>query len=189
MTAKFEPSQCPDPPSFHPRLPGPKMTRSWLRPTAASTSPGQRRRSRAADTDRRECGRRFSSTPPDAGAATGYALNVANGLIPSDWTIVVETLDRRERKVLVKGGSHPRYLTSGHIVFARSGSLLAVPFDITRLEVTGSPAVVVEDVMHAEGGENNDLNSGVAQFSVANNGSLAYVPAALPGIRCSPSLG
>ena len=134
-------------------------------------------------------GEGFQVLPHMLAPRRALLLNVANGLIPSDWTIVVETLDRRERKVLVKGGSHPRYLTSGHIVFARSGSLLAVPFDITRLEVTGSPAVVVEDVMHAEGGENNDLNSGVAQFSVANNGSLAYVPAALPGIRCSPSLG
>jgi len=102
-------------------------------------------------------------------------FNVAAGLIPSEWDIVVESLDTGQRHVVVEGGSDPRYLSSGHIVFVRTGTLMAVPFDVTRLEATGAPVVVVEDVMHSERGFNNDLNAGAGQFSVSRSGSLAYV--------------
>jgi serine/threonine protein kinase/Tol biopolymer transport system component len=104
-------------------------------------------------------------------------FNVATeGQVPSDWTIVVQSLEGGERQTVAVGGSDPRYLPSGHIVFARSGSLIAVPFDVDRLEVTGAPAVVLEDVMHGERGGNDILNFGAAQFSVSNTGSLTYVP-------------
>jgi len=108
----------------------------------------------------------------------GRALlyNQRAGLRPSEWDIVVESLDSSQRHVVVEGGSDPRYVASGHVVFARSGTLMAVPFDVTRLEVTGAPVVVVEDVMHAERGANPVMSSGAGQFSVSSSGSLAYVP-------------
>ena len=102
--------------------------------------------------------------------------NVALGEVPSQWDIVVESLDTGQRRVVVEGGSDPRYVSSGHIVFVRTGSLMAVPFDVRRLEVTGAPVVVVEDVMQAEQGTNSSLNTGAGQFSVSDSGSLAYVP-------------
>src|SRR3970282_1215611 len=109
-------------------------------------------------------------------------FNVANSLVPSEWDIVVDTLDGTARKVVIDGGSHPRYVPSGHIVFARHGALLAVAFDVDRLEAMGAPVVVVENVMHGEGGHNTGLNLGAAQFSVANAGALAYVPGGIyPG--------
>ena len=101
--------------------------------------------------------------------------NVALGEVPSQWDIVVESLDTGQRRVVVEGGSDPRYISSGHIVFVRTGSLMAVPFDVARLEVTGAPVVVVEDVMQAERGINGYLNTGAGQFSVSQSGSLAYI--------------
>ena len=107
----------------------------------------------------------------------GLLFNVVNqSSVPSDWAVVVETLDGSKRRLVVEGGSYPRYVPSGHIVFARHGAMLAVPFDASRLSVNGAPVVVVEDVMHGEGGRNSELNFGTAQFSVSNTGSLAYVP-------------
>ena len=47
---------------------------------------------------------------------------------------------------------------------------MAVPFDLTRLEVTGGPVPVVEGVAHAT------VTTGAAQFSVSSLGSLVYVP-------------
>ena len=105
--------------------------------------------------------------------------NVALGEVPSQWDIVVESLDTGRRRVVVEGGSDPRYVSSGHIVFVRTGSLMAVPFDVRRLEVTGAPVVAVEDVMQAERGTDSSLNSGAGQFSVSDSGSLAYVPGGL----------
>jgi|TARA_B100002003_G_C14151629_1_gene553930 serine/threonine-protein kinase len=107
----------------------------------------------------------------------GRALlfNVATARAPSEWNIIVESLDTGDRRVVVEGGSDPRYVASGHLVFVRSGALMAVPFDVDRLEATGAPVVVVEDVMHAERGQSGSLNTGVGQFSVSRSGELAYV--------------
>ena len=102
--------------------------------------------------------------------------NVALGEVPSEWDIVVESLDTGERRVVVEGGSDPRYVSTGHIVFVRTGSLMAVPFDVQRPEMTGAPVVVVEDVMQAERAVNGNLNTGTGQFTVSRSGSLAYVP-------------
>ena len=95
--------------------------------------------------------------------------------IPGEWDIFVQSLESGERQLLVEGGSDPRYLASGHIAFARAGTLMAVPFDARLLEVTAPPIVVIEDLMHGDRGVNSDLNLGAAQFSVSNSGSLAYV--------------
>ena len=55
-----------------------------------------------------------------------------------DATIVAQRLDSGERKVLVRGGTSPRYLPTGQLVYARAGGLYAVTLDPRSLEVTGS---------------------------------------------------
>ena len=95
---------------------------------------------------------------------------------PSDWAISIAPLDDPDARVHIENGSDPRYLHTGHILFARGGKLLAVPLDVNRLEVTGAPFVVLENIMHGEGGANTNLNLGAAQFSTADTGTLAYVP-------------
>ena len=85
--------------------------------------------------------------------------------------IVVEHLETGERRVVIEGGSHARYVPTGHLVYARAGRLLAVPFDLGRLEVTGAPVPVVEGVKRTYA-----YTTGVTQFSFSGNGSLVYVP-------------
>ena len=104
-----------------------------------------------------------------------FNVRQTGDLNPSDWAIIVAPLDDTSARVHIENGSDPRYLPTGHIAFARSGKLLAVPFDINRLEVTGAPIVVLENIMHGEGGANNILNAGTAQYSTADTGTLAYV--------------
>jgi len=79
-----------------------------------------------------------------------------------------------QKKVLVDGGTHPRYSPSGHLVYARNGQLLAVRFDPGRLEVTGQPFTVLEGVLMSR-------NSGVANFDIAASGDLAYIPGKAEG--------
>jgi serine/threonine protein kinase/Tol biopolymer transport system component len=84
------------------------------------------------------------------------------------------SLDTGKQRVLVEGGTYARYVPSGHIVYARAGGLLAVPFDLQRLEVTGAPVSILEGV-------GMDPSFGSAYFSSSADGLLAYVPGGLTG--------
>ena len=55
----------------------------------------------------------------------------------------------------------------GYLLFVREGTLMAQPFDLSTLSVTGSPMPVAEDLLYLR-----DL--GQADFSVSTNGVLAY---------------
>jgi hypothetical protein len=94
---------------------------------------------------------------------------------PSRSDIAVETLDTHERTTVVRGGTFPRFVASGHLVFARSGKLLAVPFDPATRTTSGNPVVVGEDVMVSEAGRAYFRNNGTGQFAVSRAGNLAYV--------------
>ena len=73
--------------------------------------------------------------------ATAVLFTVGTGDIVTwnDATIEVLDLESRERKALIEGGTRARYVDTGHIVYGRANQLLAVPFDLDTLEVTGSP--------------------------------------------------
>jgi len=85
------------------------------------------------------------------------------------FSIVVESLASHQRKMLIESGFAPRYSTSGHIVFGRGTSVLAVPFDLGRLEVTGTPVTLVEHVA-------TEPRNGLASFRLSKSGSLVFEP-------------
>ena len=70
----------------------------------------------------------------------------------------------------MEGVIDARYVPTGHLVYAQDETLLAAPFDLARLEVSGGAVPVVEDVARAGGG------GLVPQMSVSDSGSLVYVP-------------
>jgi eukaryotic-like serine/threonine-protein kinase len=82
--------------------------------------------------------------------------------------IVAQSLTSDDRRVVLKGGTHPRYLRTGHLLYARSGTVMVVPFDARRLAVTGSPARVLDNVMESF--------DGASQLTVSRSGTLIYVP-------------
>ena len=84
--------------------------------------------------------------------------------------IEVLSLETGERTVLLEGGVSGRYVPTGHLLYARSEALFAVPFDLRRLALTGQPVPVLQDLaVEAEDGR--------AAFSVSDNGTLAYISA------------
>jgi len=87
--------------------------------------------------------------------------------------VVVQTLNNGARKTLVDGGADGRYLPTGHLVYALSGVLLAVPFDPERLAIAGGPVPIVEGVRRAAF---LGSTTGIAHFGYSKNGSLAYLP-------------
>jgi serine/threonine-protein kinase len=94
----------------------------------------------------------------------------------SSATVEVLDLESGARKVLVRGGVMARYTASGHLLFARDESILAVPFDLDRLEVTGAPVAVVDDVAM-------NLPDGFAAYDVSASGTLAVIPASVAGTK------
>ncbi len=80
------------------------------------------------------------------------------------------SLETGQQRVLVEGGTYARYVPSGHLVYARAGGLLAVPFDLKRLEVAGPPVSILEGVSMSP-------LTGAAEFSFSTDGSLAYIHA------------
>ena len=87
-------------------------------------------------------------------------------------TIEVVHVDTKERTVLHEGGSYPRYLPTGHLVYVRGGTLFAVPLDTAAMKTTGTPAPLLEDVMTAVGSNTGD---GTAHYSFSSNGTLVYI--------------
>jgi hypothetical protein len=51
------------------------------------------------------------------------------------------------QKILVRSGSHAHYVSSGHLVYATDGTLVAVPFDLAALVPRGTPVPVVSNVV------------------------------------------
>ena len=85
---------------------------------------------------------------------------------PDYGVIALLSLATGERRVLLEGATNPHYAPSGHLVFARSGAIMAVPFDLSRLEVTGAPVTLIEGVRIEEWG--------AAQFALSSDGTLVY---------------
>jgi Tol biopolymer transport system component len=81
--------------------------------------------------------------------------------------IEVMTLADHRRKTLVRGGTFGRYLPSGHLVYVNRGTLFAVPFDVDRLEVHGTPAPVLDQVRYS-------ATNGSAQLDFSQTGTLIY---------------
>jgi len=96
----------------------------------------------------------------------GSSLNTRIGVLSSEtgeWSTVLES------------GRYARYSPTGHLLYVRSQTLLAVPFDLKKLQVTGDPVPILEDV-------SVNLRGGVAHFAFSRNGVLVYLPATqVPG--------
>jgi serine/threonine-protein kinase len=96
--------------------------------------------------------------------------------------IFASSLTTGERRLLYSGGSAPRYVPTGQLVYMIGTTLYALPFDPATLEVTGGPIPVLQGVLR-------DSDSGVAQYRFSDNGTLIYVPGELmtdtAGLRLS----
>jgi serine/threonine-protein kinase len=89
-----------------------------------------------------------------------------------DAVIEAYSLSSGERRTVVERASMARFAGRHRIVFARSGDLYAVDFDPDRLQTVGEAAPVIEDV----GG---DPSSGAGYFTIANNGTIAWLAGAV----------
>jgi Tol biopolymer transport system component/predicted Ser/Thr protein kinase len=86
--------------------------------------------------------------------------------------VAVQSVGTGKRRNLIQGGTQPRFTSSGHLVFAQGGSLMAVPFDPQQLTASGAAVPVVEGVLQSP-------STGAAQYGFSATGSLVYVSGGL----------
>ncbi len=126
------------------------------------------------DSTKNERTHRWPSFLPD-----GKHVLFTVGLISSpdyyeNATIDVVDIETGARKKLLNDASTARYINTGHILFSRSGVLYVVPFNANNLEITGQPLPAVEGVY-------SELTTGITNYMVSDNGTLAYIPGAVEG--------
>ena len=85
--------------------------------------------------------------------------------------IAVLDLDSMEQRVLIEGGTHPRYV-SDYLVYSFEDTVRAVRFDADRLEVLSDPIPVLEGL--------TGRLSGRVNLDVSDNGALVYQQGGLP---------
>jgi serine/threonine protein kinase len=82
--------------------------------------------------------------------------------------VYVADIDRSEQpRRIIDSDVAAEYLPSGKLLFFRDGRLFAQPFDAKNLALSGTPALVAEDVLFETG-----LN--IAAFSASATGTIAY---------------
>jgi serine/threonine-protein kinase len=105
-------------------------------------------------------------------------FSLARGSGETRWDvaeIVVQSLASGERRVVWRGGSDARYVTTGHLVYAFEDALFALPFDVARVEASGGPVPLFSGIRRALG---MAVNTGSAQYGVSDHGTLVYVAGA-----------
>ncbi len=90
--------------------------------------------------------------------------------------VVLFSTETSERTTLLEEGWGPRYVESGFLVYQRLSQLWAVPFDIERLEVSGTPVPVLDSVFAAPF---------TTLYSISESGTLVYAPGPVPDVKTS----
>jgi serine/threonine-protein kinase len=129
------------------------------------TASGDDRRSLTTPArEKGEIGHYYPFTMPDGKVVL---FTIGNG---PGYTGQIAALDLQtgRYKTLIRDGSAAVFVEPGYLVYSSRGTLQAVRFDPRRLEVSGEPVPVIDQVM------NTSVAS--ANFSVSCNGTLVYVP-------------
>jgi serine/threonine protein kinase/Tol biopolymer transport system component len=132
-----------------------------------SASGGEAEPLTTIDGTARERSHRWPDALPGGKAIVfSVAYDVGNPL--DNANVALLDLNNRKHKVLIKGGAFGRYVSAGYIVYARGNAMLAVPFNLKTLEVTGSPVTLLENVVMSP-------SNARVQFSLSRSGDLVYL--------------
>ena len=140
-----------------------------------SASGGEPRQITELDREAGEVSHRFPHLLPGGKAVLFTVLRYEVDSV--DWSqaeIAVKSLETGERNTLMKNGVDARY-ASGHFIFAREGTLMACPFDLSSLAVTGKAFPIEEGVRQSIYVGDTVNETGAAHYALSASGSLAYI--------------
>jgi Tol biopolymer transport system component len=103
--------------------------------------------------------------PSSAGVL--FTIKMATSESFDDAHIGIADAKTGEHHALLTGGSMPRYLDDGHLLFTRAGKLYAVEFDLASRTIRGAPVLVLDGVATAP-------MTGAAWYDVTRQGLLVY---------------
>jgi serine/threonine-protein kinase len=81
---------------------------------------------------------------------------------------VLEPETDKPGTVVLENARYAAYVRSGHLIFLRDNVLVAAPFDVEQLKITGPWAPLLDDVKF-------DANRWTPHMTVSRNGTLVYV--------------
>ena len=82
--------------------------------------------------------------------------------------IAVLSQNTGEHRIIVEGAHGARYVKTGHLVYAvgtTGPTLMAVPLDLGKLEITGGSVPVIQQ-----------LRTSGSDYAISNDGTLVYIP-------------
>ncbi len=95
-------------------------------------------------------------------------FTILRGFTTNQAAVAALSLKTGKWQTVLHDGTNPHYVPGGYLVYARAGSMMAAPFDLSSLKLTGPPAPVLDDLMA-------NSEDGAAQFTFSQDGTLAYV--------------
>jgi eukaryotic-like serine/threonine-protein kinase len=123
------------------------------------------------DKAREEASHRLPHWLPDGKAVLFTVMREWGDLQPR---VALLDLTTRKWSVLLEDAADGRYVPTGHLVFLRQGTLMAVPLDLDNREVVGLPVPAVAEVVQALNVPNPEENAAAGQFSISDSGWLVY---------------
>jgi len=107
-----------------------------------------------------------------------HVLGTVSSFDESGWhlNLAVLNIDTGEAKLFLADGSSPHWSETGHVLFGRGPTLLAVPFDPDSLTTTGG-AVAITDGLRIT---SSAYHGG---FGLARDGTMTHAPGGLVGTQ------
>ena len=122
------------------------------------------------DSKQEEYSHRLPSWLPDGKAVLFTVMR--NYADRQPWLALLR-VNTREWHILLSDAADAKYVPTGHLVFLRQGTLMAVRFDIAKLQVIGQPVALLDNVVQSFS-SNQYQNTGAGQFGISDTGSLIY---------------
>jgi len=130
-----------------------------------SAGGGTPSRATELDVSRGEFSHRWPEFLPD-GETVLYTVGTVGEW--SEAEIVTQALGSSGRATVLKGGTNPRYLPSGHLAYAHDGAIWIAAFDARSRSISGTPMRALEGVTTSV--------DGAAQFAVSREGASVFHP-------------
>jgi len=85
--------------------------------------------------------------------------------------IALYSLENNTYRILFnQPGVNAKYAASGHLVYYRTGEILAIPFDIKNYKISGDPVVITNDIVLPF-----NFNDGHATYDFSENGTYTFI--------------
>jgi len=135
--------------------------------TVSSDGSGERALT-VLDESRGEWTHRMPQFLPD-GETVLYAVQFGDVFTYDASSIQAVSLATGEHQDVLDASTYVRYSSTGYLLYVQAGRLLALPFDAHALKAVGTAIPLIDGVAV-------QTNTGAAQFAVADDGTLAFLP-------------